>query len=459
MFSASTYEKRRRVLLQQIEKGLILLPANLEEGMNYRANTYHFRQDSHFLYYTGLTDSGLILLMDADSGEICLYGDELSMDDIVWTGPQPPLADKAGRAGIVQTRPLASLKEILKVTKRPVHFLPPYRASRGVQLERILGIPNRELASRSSVELIRAVIQQRSRKEHREIAEMERALRTTAAMHTIVMEHARPGQREALLAGLATGIACGQNGQLAYPVILTINGQTLHNHDHSNILRSGQLVLGDFGAETERGYASDITRTFPVDKRFTQQQREIYELVLQAENEAIKACEPGLPYQEVHRLASFVIAKGLCELGLMQGDPREAVELGAHALFFPHGLGHMIGLDVHDMEDLGEDLVGYSDTIQRSSLFGTGFLRLGRELEPGFVLTVEPGIYFIPELIDQWEADGKFREFIRYDRLKAYRQFGGIRIEDNVLITPESSRVLGPPIPKTLADIEALRNL
>lgn len=445
--------------MQTIERGLILIPANLEEGMNCRGNLYPFRQDSHFLYYVGLNDPGLVLLLDAEAGEACLYGEELSIDDVVWMGPQPPLNEKAGRAGIVKTGSLTDLANALRHEQRSVHFLPPYRASREAQLERLLGIPREEQAKRASLSFIQAVVKQRSYKELQEITDMERALRTTAAMHTTVMEHARAGQRESLLAGLATGIATGTNGQLAYPVILTVNGQTLHNHDHSNHLRSGQLVLGDFGAATKRGYAGDITRTFPVDPQFSTQQREIYELVLLAENEAIAACEPGLPYRAVHLMAATIIARGLKELGLMKGDPEEAVALGAHALFFPHGLGHMIGLDVHDMEDLGEDYVGYSDTIKRSALFGTGYLRLGRELEPGFVLTVEPGIYFIPDLIDQWRAMGRFQDFICYEKLDAYRRFGGIRIEDNILITEEGNRVLGPAIPKSVQEIENLRNI
>jgi Xaa-Pro aminopeptidase len=246
-------------------------------------------------------------------------------------------------------------------------------------------------------------------------------------------------------------------GALAYPAILTINGQTLHNHDHSNVMQEGQLVLGDFGAETARCYAGDITRTYPVAKTFTPQQKAIYEIVLKAEEEGIAACKPGVPYQEIHLLAARVLAEGLKGMGLMQGNVDEAVAAGAHALFFPHGLGHMIGLDVHDMEDLGENYVGYSDTVTRSNQFGTAYLRLGRELEPGFVLTVEPGIYFIPELIDQWKADKKHVDFINYEEVDKFRSFGGVRIEDNVLVTKEGHRVLGPRIPKTVAEVEALR--
>jgi Xaa-Pro aminopeptidase len=286
---------------------------------------------------------------------------------------------------------------------------------------------------------------------------MEKALVITSAMHVAVMQAARKGRREAELAGLAEGIALSMGGHLAYPAILTINGQTLHNHYHGNKLESGQLVLGDFGAETERSYAGDITRTFPVDKKFTKQQKAIYEIVLKAEMDCIEACKPDGPYQQIHLQAARILAEGLKGMGLMQGDVDEAVAAGAHALFFPHGLGHMIGLDVHDMEDLGEQFVGYSDDVQRSDQFGTAYLRLGRKLEPGFVLTVEPGIYFIPELIDQWKADKKFEAFLNYEEINKFRHFSGVRIEDNVLITKDGHRVLGPAIPKQVKDVEEIR--
>jgi Xaa-Pro aminopeptidase len=286
---------------------------------------------------------------------------------------------------------------------------------------------------------------------------MEKAVTISGQMHIAAMRGAMVGIKEAQLAGIVEGIAIGAGGDLAYPAILTVNGQTLHNHYHGNTLQSGQLILGDFGAETAMHYAGDITRTFPVDKQFTEQQKHIYQLVLQAEMAAIEALKPGVPYRDIHLMAARIMADGLKDLGLMKGDMEAAVAEGAHALFFPHGLGHMLGLDVHDMEDLGEDYVGYTDQIKRSEQFGLRSLRLGRELEAGFVLTVEPGLYFIPELIDQWQAAGKHKDFINYDKVADYRDFSGVRIEDNVLITEDGYRVLGEPIPKTVAEVEALR--
>jgi Xaa-Pro aminopeptidase len=305
--------------------------------------------------------------------------------------------------------------------------------------------------------LIRVVIELRAHKSAAELAEMERAVILSAAMHTAAMRHTEAGKKEAEIAGLVEGIALAAEGRLSYPAIVTVNGQILHNHHHGNVMQAGQLLLIDAGAETASGYAGDITRTFPVGKKFTDQQRPIYELVLKALNDSIDALRPGVAYRDIHLGAARIIATGLTEMGLMQGDPAEAVAAGAHALFFPHGLGHLIGLDVHDMEDLGEDLVGYNSEIQRSEQFGLNALRLGRKLEAGFVLTVEPGIYFIPALIDQWQAEGKHTDFINYGALEAYRDFGGIRLEDNIVISETGHRVLGPGIPKTIAEVEALR--
>ena len=245
---------------------------------------------------------------------------------------------------------------------------------------------------------------------------------------------------------------------MAYPIILTVNGQTLHNHFHGNELKAGQLVLGDFGAESGMHYAGDITRTFPVNKTFTNKQKEIYQIVLDTENTAIQSLKPGITYREIHLNASKQMAEGLKSLGLMKGDINEAVEAGAHGLFFPHGLGHQIGLDVHDMEDLGEQYVGYREGIERSTQFGLKSLRMGKELKEGMVLTVEPGLYFIPELIDMWQKENKFSDFINYEKVNEYRDFSGIRIEDNCLITAEGQEVLGPPIPKTVEEVETLRS-
>lgn len=460
MFSKETYQQRRERLCRDLGKGILLFPGNNEAAMNYSANPYHFRQDSNFLYFFGLDQAGLAAIIDVEANEAVIFGDELTMEDIVWTGPQPTISAQAANAGVDKTLPFKDLGVFIKnalEAKRPIHFTPPYRYDNMVMMSEMLGIPVGQLKAKASVDLIKAIVAQRSHKSEIEVREMELAVNISGAMHTAVMRAAAPGKKEAELAGIAQGIASGMGNGIAYGIILTVNGQTLHNHFYGNTLKSGQLLLGDHGAESNMHYAGDITRTCPVDKRLTQQQKDIYNIVLEAEMNSIRSLEPGLTYLEVHLAAARTIASGLKSLGLMKGDVAEAVAQGAHALFFPHGLGHMIGLDVHDMEDLGENYVGYSDEVKRSEQFGTAYLRLARALEPGFVLTVEPGIYFIPELIEQWRGEGKFTEFINYDKLDAWRSFGGIRTEDNVLITEHGHRVLGKPIPKTVEEVEALR--
>lgn len=461
MFSKATYVQRRQQLMSDItDGGLILLLGNEESSKNYKDNTYRFRQDSNFLYFFGLDQPHLAAVIDPEAGYATLFGDDLSVDHIVWMGAQPSIREKADRVGVAKTATYDRLAEALAKASqsgRAIHYLPPYRAENLLKLSNWLGQSPKEVEKGASVRLIKAVIKQASHKSAEEIAEIEKAVTITGQMHMAAMRSARSGIKEAQLAGIVEGIALGAGGDLAYPAILTINGQTLHNHYHGNILQAGQLVLGDFGAETAMHYAGDITRTFPVDKTFTSKQKDIYELVLKAEVEAIQALKPGIPYRDIHLLAARILADGLLDLGLMKGDMGEAVAAGAHALFFPHGLGHMLGLDVHDMEDLGEDYVGYTDSVKRSEQFGLRALRLGRKLEPGFVITVEPGLYFIPELIAQWEAAGKHQDFINYDKVREYSDFSGVRIEDDVLITEKGYRVLGTPIPKTVKEVEEIR--
>ncbi|MBK8565956.1 MAG: aminopeptidase P family protein [Saprospiraceae bacterium] len=460
MFASTTYTARRERLRKDLGSGLVLILGNNEAPMNYRANTYHFRQDSNFLYFFGLDQPSLAAVLDVDAGEDIIFGDELTMEDVVWTGPMPTIAEQAHRVGVHKTLPFNDLAAFVKKALeqgRTVHFTPPYRHDNMIALSEMLGQPVAKLKEMASVPLIKAIVAQRAHKTPEELAEMERAVDISGAMHVAVMKAAAAGKKEAELAGIAAGIATGMGGALAYGIIMSINGQVLHNHHHYNTLQSGQLLLGDHGAETAMHYAGDLTRTCPVDKRFNQRQKDVYNIVLDAEVSAIASLRPGLTYKEVHLAAARCMAEGLKSLGLMKGDLDEAVAQGAHALFFPHGLGHMIGLDVHDMEDLGEQYVGYSDDVQRSTQFGTAYLRLGRALEPGFVLTVEPGLYFIPELMDQWEAEGKFTDFINYGALKDWRTFGGIRIEDNVLITKDGHKVLGRPVPKTVEEVEGLR--
>ena len=460
MFKPETYILRRKALKDEIRSGIAIFPGNTEASFNYPANTYHYRQDSAFSYFFGINQPDLAGIIDFETGAEILFGNDVDMDDIIWMGPQPSIAERGAQAGIKQTAPsgdFALYIEKAKSSGRSVHFLPPYRGETKIQLSEILGIMPGELKAAASADLIRAVVKLRAVKSEEEIAEIEKMVDVAYLMHTTAMKMAHPGVVEREIAGTIEGIALANAGPVSFPVILSINGQTLHNHYHGNVLTEGRMMVVDAGCESEETlYSSDITRTVPVGGKFSPRQREIYEIVLNANIKAIEAIKPGSPYREIHLLAARVITDGLKAAGLMKGDTDEAVAAGAHALFFPHGLGHMLGMDVHDLEGVGENFVGYDDEITRSKQFGTAFLRLGRRLQPGFVLTVEPGIYFIPALIDQWKAEGKFTQFINYDKAEAYKDFGGIRIEDDVLVTDYGYRVLGKPIPKTVEEIENL---
>ncbi len=460
MFKPETYTSRRNALRAELSSGIAIFPGNTEASFNYPANTYHFRQDSTFSYFFGLNQPDLAGIIDIDKGQDILFGNDVDMDDIIWMGPQPSIADRGSLAGISHTQQLAAFDEYVKdalSNGRKVHFLPPYRGETKIQLSELLGIAVKDLRASASVELIKGVVKLRSIKSEEEIAEIEKMVDVAYLMHTTAMKMAHPGIVEQEIAGTVEGIALANAGPVSFPVILSINGQTLHNHYHGNTLTEGRMMVVDCGCESEETlYSSDITRTVPVGGRFSQRQKEIYEIVLKANLSAIEAIKPGIKYREVHMLAARTIAEELTKLGLMKGNPADAVAAGAHALFFPHGLGHMMGMDVHDMENLGENYVGYDEETVRATQFGTAFLRLGRTLQPGFVLTVEPGIYFIPALIDQWKAEGKYTEFINYEKVETYKDFGGIRIEDDVLVTETGNRVLGKPIPKTVAEIEEL---
>jgi Xaa-Pro aminopeptidase len=335
-----------------------------------------------------------------------------------------------------------------------VHFLPPYRPEAKARLSRLLGISPGNLKAKSSPDLIRAVVSQRIIKSALEVREIEKALAVSRRMYLTAMKMIKPGILEQEVAGRMDGLALAGGAGTAFPTILTVNGQILHNHDHSHVMRKGRLVVVDSGAESKSHYASDITRTLPVSGKFTTRQREVYEIVLAAQETAIAAMKPGVMYRDVHLKAARLMASGLKEIGLMKGDPAEAVAAGAQALFFPHGLGHSLGLDVHDMENLGENYVGYDDKTKRSEQFGLAYLRFALELRPGQVMTVEPGIYFIPALVAQWKKAKKNTGFVNFIKVETYLDFGGIRIEDNILITSGGRRVLGDPIPKKVKDIE-----
>ena len=457
MFDKKTYQQRRDKLSRQVRSGLLLFLSNSESPMNYPANTFHYRQDSSFLYFFGLGFPGLAAVIDIDENRQTVFGNDLDMEDIIWMGPQPTLKSRCLKIGIADTQPLASLNETLQNAQRQgrqVHFLPPYRSENALWLERLLGIRAESAKNHASGELVKAVIAQRSLKSQGEIKEIEAALTVSAAMYREAMAMAQPGVYEREIAGRIEGIALAGGGQLAFPAIVTVHGETLHNHYHGNMLRRGDLLIVDSGAESESGYASDITRTIPVGGTFAARQKAVYETVLEMQLKAIAMIRPGVSYRSVHLKVCEVLVDRLKELGLMRGSTGEAVAAGAHALFFPHGLGHMLGLDVHDMEDLGETYVGYDEKTKRSQQFGLAYLRLAKKLEPGHVLTVEPGIYFIPALIDQWQAENKSAAFIRYAEVAKYRTFGGIRIEDNILVTGKGNRVLGPPIAKETAAVQ-----
>jgi Xaa-Pro aminopeptidase len=457
MFPANIYVERRNCLKEQIQSGLILFLGNEESPMNYPDNQYSFRQDSTFLYYFGLDSPSLAAIIDIDQNEEIIFGDDLTVDDIIWMGPQPALNERAQAAGVHKTAPVDKLKVGLEKAVQQggkIHFLPQYRPENLLKIERLLGIHTTIIQDNISETLIRAVVTQRSLKSKEEIEQIEAALEVSYEMQTAAMKMSRPGMLEMEVVGAMEGIAISRGCHLAFPTIFTIHGETLHNHYYGNVMKAGDIAINDSGAETSLGYASDITRTVPVGGKFSQRQKEIYMIVLKAQEKAIEAIKPGVEFRNVHRLACEVLASGLKEIGLMKGDVEEAVDAGAHTLFFQCGLGHMLGLDVHDMEGLGEDYVGYTDTIKRNPEFGWKSLRLGRALEAGFVVTVEPGVYFIPELINRWKTEKKYSQYINYDMVEKYEDFGGLRIEDDVLVTENGRRVLGKTIPKTIGEVE-----
>jgi len=459
MFKSEVYIKRREQLHKLMKSGVALFIGNNESPFNYPANTYHFRQDSDFLYFFGIDLPGFAALIDFDSGTDIIFGNDFDMDDIIWMGPQPTVKELAAKSGIKTTFPMAKLEEMVQAAllkKRRVHFLPPYRGESKMLLGSILKENPCQMKTLASGELIKAVVSMRSVKEKIEIDEIEKAVEIAYDMHVTAMKMCKLGIGEQEIFGAIEGIALAKGAGTSFPVILSINGQTLHNHSHGNILKKDKMMVTDAGAETNLHYSSDITRTTPVGGKFSSMQKDVYEVVLKANTEAIKATKPGISNRDIHFIACRIIAEGMKGLGLMKGSIEDAVEAGAHALFMPHGIGHMMGLDVHDMEGLGENNVGYSDEIKRSKQFGTAFLRFALQYKPGHVFTIEPGCYFIPELVAKWSMEGKFRDFISYDKVLKFMPVGGVRIEDNVLITDKGHKVLGKAIPKTVREIETV---
>lgn len=457
MFSKETYIKRRNILKETIGSGILLFIGNDDCGMNYEDNTYPFRQDSTFLYYFGLSYPKLTAVINIDEDKEIIFGDELTIDEIVWMGIQPSLKEKSEKTGISSTLPYNSIHDYLsKATDKgqKIHYLPTYRAEHEIKLMNWLGI--KPLQQTASIPFIQGVVNQRIYKSKEEIVEIEKACDITADMHLTAIKAVRVGMKEYEIAAALEAVAYASGGSLSFPTIATINGETLHNHFHGNTIKEGDMVLIDAGAETRMGYAGDMSSTIPAGKQFTSRQKDIYNIQVASHTASVEALRPGIPFSDVYDLSAQVICEGLASLDLMRGSVEDAVRAGAHALFFPCGLGHMMGLDVHDMENLGEVWVGYNGK-PKSKQFGRKSLRLGRELEAGFVLTIEPGIYFIPQLIDQWKAEKKFSEFINYDKVEAYKNFGGLRNEEDYLITETGYHRLGKKIPLTANEVEALR--
>ena len=458
MFDKQVYISRRKRLLEQVNDGVILLLGNTEASCNYPDNQYQFRQDSSFLYFFGLDKPDLAAVLDVETGEETIFGNDVDIDDIIWMGPQPFIADQAAEVGVARTAPFAKLAECLQEAQqkgRKIHFLPPYRNHNKILLHNLLGIALDALKPAASVELIKAVVALRLIKEPCEIAEIDKACNLGYTMHLTAMKMMRLGMVEQELVGIMEGVCKSGGVMTSFPTILSQRGETLHNHNHAGILTEGKLCVIDAGVEIASHYCSDNTRTLPTGGKFTQKQKDVYTIVVTANDYAREAARPGVTYRDVHLGASKIIVQGLKNLGLVHGDVDEMVVAGVQGLFMPHGLGHNMGLDVHDMEDLGENYVGYDPDQTRAKQLGLGSLRMARKLVPGHVITDEPGIYFIPALIEQWKREGHNAQYINFAKLENYYDFGGIRLEDDLLITPTGSRILGAKrLPITVEEIE-----
>ena len=458
MFSSNTYINRREKLRNIVKDGVVIILGNNESSMNYPDNTYKYRQDSNFLYFFGLDHPGFAGVLDVDSNEDFIFGNDVDIDDIIWMGPQPSVRDLAAKAGVSKTDAFGKMEAYIKnaIAKgRKIHFLPPYRYDNIFLLEQLTGIHNTKIKENVSQELVDAVISLREVKEECEIIEIDKACNIGFEMHVAAMKHAMPGVVEQHIAGMIEGISLSYGGMPSFPIILSQHGETLHNHNHSNILTKGRMMLTDAGSETSMHYASDFTRTVPVGGKFSQRQKDVYNAVLAANNHATSLIKAGVTYQSIHMEACKVLTTHLKDLGLMKGNVDDAVRAGAHAMFMPHGLGHQMGLDVHDMEDLGQIYVGYDEVTRPIDQFGTAYLRLGKELREGFVLTNEPGCYFVPALIDKWRAEKINTDFINFDAVEKFKDFGGIRLEDDILVTKDGHRLMGDQrIPITVEEIE-----
>ena len=462
MFKADVYSKRRNALRKLMGNGLIVLLGNNEAPSNYPDNAYHFRQDSCFLYFFGHNLVGLAGVIDLDSGKDYLIGDNFSMDDIIWMGLQPGIQDLAQQVGVSHSMSKKQFATLLKEAQsqgRKIHYLPPYRFDNKLYLEELLNIKAAELNEHKSVELIKAIVGLRLIKEDIEIEEMEHACDIGYQMHTTAMEMCKPNVLEQHIAGTIEGIALAQGHGVSFATILTQHGETMHNHSHNKFLENGELMLTDAGAESNSNYCSDFTRTIPIGGKYNSRQKDIYSIVVGCHDHTVEIARPGIPWLDVHNTICKQMVEGLKSLGLMKGDTDEAVAAGAQYLFMPHGLGHAIGLDVHDMEDIGQEYVGYDEEFKPSKQFGLSSLRMGKRLQEGFVMSDEPGCYFIPALIDKWKAEKINTAFLNFDTIEKFKDFGGIRLEDDILITKEGARFLGHKhIPISIDEVENFMN-
>ena len=462
MFAKSTYIERRSLLKKLVGDGLIVIFGNNDAPSNYPANAYKFRQDSSFLYYFGQHREGLVGVIDVDNDKEWLIGDDIDINDIIWTGFVPSVSDLGAEVGVANSAPMSSLKTMVdkaKAESKTVHYLPPYRHDTMIQISDLLGMHPLKTREMASLKLIKAVVDMRAVKSDEEVEEIERAMEIGYDMHMTAMRACAPGVTEQHIAGLMEGIAHGRGCKVSFQSIVTMHGEIQHGYPSLRPLEAGRLLLVDAGAETVNNYCSDNTRVTPISGKFTPRQRDIYSIVEACHDLAIEKAKPGVKWMDVHLDVCRLMAERLKAVGLMKGNTEDAVQAGAHAMFLPHGLGHMMGMDVHDMEGLGQVYVGFDDEVRPSTQFGLNCLRCGRRLQKGFVMTDEPGIYFIPHLIDLWRSEGKHTEFINYDLLETYKDFGGIRLEDDILITDDGCRVLGKnTIPYHIDDVEAMHS-
>ena len=461
MFSAKTYQERRAELCRRIGNGLILIPGNTHSPNNYPNNAYYFRQDSTFRYYFGLNLPTLTALLDAETGEAYLFGDDFTVEDIIWTGPQPRLVELGAEVGVTNCYPLSALKGFVEQAQtggRKIHYLPPYRGESKIALSSLLGLPIEELYANKSVDLMFAVAEMREVKSKEEIEALERAFHIGYAMHTTAMKMCREGVVEREIAGAMEGVVKAMGEGVSFPSIVSQHGEILHNLNSDGVLENGRLLLVDAGGESLEGYCSDHTRTYPVSGKFTQKQKDIYEIVLRAHDEAPKNMRTGAKYmEEVHKKALLSLAEGLHDVGLIKSSAEDAVEAGAMYLFMPHGLSHGLGMEVHDCEGMGERSYDFSEMKERAEASGTCIYRAAWRLHEGTVMSNEPGIYFIPALIDKSKAEGLYKGIVNYDLLEEYRDFGGIRIEDDILVTAEGGRIIGDKhIPSSVEELEAV---